>query len=325
MRLWILVTLGLALGACDRIDCFDDGPLEAAYLDGQAAAQVDNRAAFDRGKVDGLALTRADGQREGAIDGYADGFADGYDQTYSLGVSDGLASGSADGANDPGACDAGQADGYAAGQADGYQDSYDAGFDDGASDGYGDGYADGSATCDAGVAPVAKSGGNQRSQKPEADPGDKGVCRDRGYQSALDPTAYDRGLAEGKRENPDFQAGYRETYAPAYDNGVIDGMDVGYDDGFDDGYAAGYDASYQDTYDACFDGAYGAGYDDGAAGGYDGGYGDGYDAGYSDGYSDGSSCEGAGDNNAASMRPRASLRSRSVQASAVRPTGMRLR
>ncbi|MBZ0230757.1 MAG: hypothetical protein K8M05_00275, partial [Deltaproteobacteria bacterium] len=58
----LALAAALAAGAtgCDRLDCFDGGPLEQSYRDGEAAARAENHAAFARGRADGLQATRAD-------------------------------------------------------------------------------------------------------------------------------------------------------------------------------------------------------------------------------------------------------------------------
>ena len=234
----VILAVALALGAgCTEVDCQDGGALEASYKDGQRAAAAQTAVDYDHGQRDGLALTKADGERDGAADGYHDGYADAYDAAYS--------------------------------------DAYDGG--------YSDGYADGAATCDtaARVAPDASA--------PPPD-GDARVCYDKGYDETIDRTAYDRGLAQGKLDNPDYQAGYRPAYAGAYSAGQSDGATNGYLDGTSDGYNDGYADGYAASYDACYAGAYDDGYSDGATQGGDPGASDGYNAGYSDGYGDGSSC-----------------------------------
>jgi hypothetical protein len=192
---------------------------------------------------------------------------------YDHGHRDGLALTKADGERD------GQTEGYH----DGYADAYDAAYGVAYDDGYNAGIADGAATCEsaARIAPDAAA--------PPPD-GDAGVCYQRGYDQAIDRTAYSRGLAQGKLDNPDYQAGYKPAYAGAYAAGQSDGSTNGYDDGVAAGYTDGYAAGYGASYDACYAGAYDDGYSDGSTQGGDPGASDGYNAGYSDGYADGSSC-----------------------------------
>jgi hypothetical protein len=104
VRFATLILLAVLATGCDGLDCFDDGPLEQAYRDGEARAQIDNATEFERGKQAGLALTFADGERDGAADGYADGFSTGYAIGYGAGFFDGHVAGSGDGARDPAAC-----------------------------------------------------------------------------------------------------------------------------------------------------------------------------------------------------------------------------
>jgi hypothetical protein len=125
-----LVALLVAFTAagCDRLDCFDGAALESAYRTGEAQAATENAAAFERGRRDGLAATREDGEREGWQAGYDSGYADGYDQTYG----DGYDRGWIDGGD--GAIDAGCSDGAAAGDRDGYGTGFGDGFDSGYED-----------------------------------------------------------------------------------------------------------------------------------------------------------------------------------------------
>jgi flagellar biosynthesis/type III secretory pathway protein FliH len=303
MRLLLVGLFAIAVTGCDDLNCFDDGPLEASYTEGTAAAERENALQFDAGKAAGLRLTRADGARDGERDGYDAGFSEGYELAYGAGHADGEADGFDDGATDPGACAAGTSDGRADGEADGYADSYDAGFADGAATGYNEGFADGSETCTGGekrrapadlVLPTSATQGRVPLEpapaQTGADPEELRQCRARGYDSALDEFAYLRGFAEGKRENPDYQAGYREAFPIAHARGYSDGGNAGYSDGYDDGYANGYDAAFGAAYDSCYATGYDDGYDSGSSNGYDPGFSAGYSSGYSDGYDDGDDC-----------------------------------
>nr|MBA2539141.1 hypothetical protein [Deltaproteobacteria bacterium] len=208
---WLVVAIALAVTGCDRVDCFDNGPNEAGYREGEDTARAENAASFTRGKTAGLALTRADGEADGLAEGYDDGFATGFDRGYGVGYSDGVTSGSLDGANDPGACAAGASAGLSDGEADGHTDSYDGGFADGNSAGYEAGFAEGVATCDGNAVRKRAPAEEEEPRPGSARDGlarEVGVCRDRGYLETLDATAYAAGLAEGKRDNPDYQAGY---------------------------------------------------------------------------------------------------------------------
>src|SRR5690606_35163770 len=113
----LLFTVLAAFGAgCADLDCFDDGALEAAYLDGQAAAERDNAAAYEDGYERGLSLTRRDGERAGAANGYDKGYDDGYRGPggYHDGFDDGFARGKTEGSTTT-ACHEGAAHGAADG------------------------------------------------------------------------------------------------------------------------------------------------------------------------------------------------------------------
>src|SRR4051794_15466997 len=120
MRLVLLVLLGLlsSLAACNNLDCFDQGPLEAALGDGKRAAEARNAADYECGRADGLALKRPDGERDGNIEGYAAGHTEGYHSNagYSAGYAAGTGPGHNAGLADPAACPSGAADGYADGR-----------------------------------------------------------------------------------------------------------------------------------------------------------------------------------------------------------------
>jgi flagellar biosynthesis/type III secretory pathway protein FliH len=272
----------LVASGCQKLDCFDGGALEAAYVEGQQSAAERNAAEFDRGRRDGLALTAEDGRRDGQRDGYEAGFDDGYygPGGYAGGYNQGYDDGHDDGVADPAACedgaDLGAADGDADGFATGDADGYDVGF----GDGYDAGFGDAIASC-----PAARLTGVTAAAP--VDEGDQRTCFDRGYRQTLDARAYDRGLAEGKRDNPDYQRGYAEAYPPAFAAGRSDGAIAGYNDGYDAGYDAGYDEGYEAVFADCYDAAYTDAFDGGYSDGYDDGYDDGYGEGYDDGYDDG--------------------------------------
>ena len=90
---------------------------------------------------------------------------------------------------------------------------------------------------------------------------EEGSARQPTLRRIVDATAYDRGRAEGKRQNPDYQEGYLATYPPAWDRGRRDGISAGYSDGWNDGYSSGYDVGYATVYDGCYSGAYSSSYD----------------------------------------------------------------
>ena len=285
--LCLLIAAFLALPAC-KIDCFDDAELEAAYREGEQAAIDANAVEFDRGKTTGLSLTYADGERDGAVEGYEDGYGTGYTSIagYPSGYSAGFDRGNSDGVFDPTACTNGSADGLADGDMAGYTDGYDAAYQEGFDTGYPVGYDDGAATCNAAARTLAPPPSGDGS-----DPDDVRHCYDRGFDKLLDPFAYERGLAEGKRLNPEYQAGYVTTYAPNFDRGERDGVVAGYSDGWNDGYATGYATGYASVYDGCYNGSYSSAYSAGYDDGWEVGWPAGYDAGYYDGYSDGAACE----------------------------------
>lgn len=304
MKLLLAALLALGANGCvDEIDCFDGAGLEAKYVEGSERAYAQNTLEYEAGKTDGLSLTRADGEREGAADGYSAGFTSGYNsgEGYDAGYRDAYDDGSYDGSFDSDACSAGTSDGYAAGASDGYDDAFSDGYDDAYGDGYSDGASDGESACEpvevARIAPSAETGAhasvNDRmtpvSDAPApmetetVDPHEARVCYTRGYDEHINRGAYAEGLADGKRLNPEYQAGYRAAYEPAFAAGVLDGIDAGYSDGAYDGYEAGY----ADAAGAVYDGCYADGYADGYASGGSDGYDDGASTGYDDGYSDG--------------------------------------
>lgn len=311
----LVVAAALALGAnagCDSLNCFDGAGLEAKYDEGVERAAVVNGEHFAQGKAAGLALTRTDGERDGEREGYDAGFSAGYHSAegYAAGYADAYDDGAIDGSYDTNACAAGGADGYADGSSDGYGDAYSDGHADGYSSGYSAGGADGAAACDAPAlvggsaklagarttgafatvasrgerAPVAAPQGTTPPAGDDVDPHDARVCYDRGFDENYNADAFDQGLAEGKRLNPEYQAGYRATFDPAFARGERDGVSAGYADGALDGYDDGYADAAGAIYDGCYADGYSAGYADGGASGYDAGYGDGYDSGYTDGW-----------------------------------------
>jgi hypothetical protein len=271
-----LLCLGLALlPAC--LDCFDDGDREASYRAGEASAREVNEWEAARGYEEGRALTYVDGELDGDAAGYSDGYHDGYygPRGYPQGVDEGYSSGHTDGLLDPFACNDGTSQGYE----DGNQDGYYAGFDDtyapAFDEGYGAGYDDGVDSC----------GFRAASERPDSK--DLGTCEARGYEHALDRSAFPRGLDAGKADNAEYQAGYDDTYSLAYplgaSHGELDGYDEGFIEGYDEGFIEGYDLSFALCYDQAhpdgYDAGYDLGYDEGLSVGYDEGYGTGYDDG----------------------------------------------
>src|SRR5215510_1023815 len=110
-----MVALSILAGCQNgALDCFDGGSLEAAYLDGEHAAEAANAVNYDLGKRDGMALTRSDGEREGATEGYAAGRTAGYNgpSGYAAGYAEGATAGQADGLADPSACASGASAGH---------------------------------------------------------------------------------------------------------------------------------------------------------------------------------------------------------------------
>jgi flagellar biosynthesis/type III secretory pathway protein FliH len=279
-RMWLrscLLALVVAFGAtaCDRLDCFDGAQLESAYRTGEAQAAAENQAAFERGRTDGLAATRADGEREGWQAGYDDGYADGYEEMYDDGYDRGWVDGG-NGAVDAG-CSAGAADGDGDGYDAGYGDGHDAGYEDAYGDGWNTGWNDGAATC-----PAAR-------KRP--DPEDVRACQVRGHDAVIDPWAYARGLDEGKRLNPEYQAGFQEAYPRGWSAGAPVGRDAGWDAGYADGHAAGWEAGFEAGYVSCYDQVYAAAYADGWDSGYTAGWDTGWYAGYDSGYAEGARCQ----------------------------------
>jgi flagellar biosynthesis/type III secretory pathway protein FliH len=314
MRFFSLMVL-CATAACvePALDCLDNGPLEAAITDGDRAALADNAAAHDRGRLDGLALTAADGARDGQSRGYDDGSSAGYQgrDGYAAGYSSGAIDGGGAGASDPIACASGASDGEAEGNDAGYRDGYSAAESDGYDTGYADGFSDGAGTCTmatrteaAQLTPHSITGLPLRAKDPSprsdqapavtADAPssqDVAVCYQRGYIGAVDSAAYKRGRDEGVQANTVYQARFRAEYQAAYAAGLADGNDRGFDDGYDAGYASAYRDSYENNYDVCYGGAYADAYDRGHTDGQGAGYSPGYDAGYAVGNEDGSDCE----------------------------------
>lgn len=271
-----LLSMALALlPGC--VDCFDDGELQASYRAGEASARELNEREFSRGYDEGRALTRTDGELDGDAAGYDAGYHDGYHgpRGYPRGVDEGYRSGHTDGLLDPFAC----SDGASQGQADGDWDGYHAGFDDSYDpafdEGYGAGFDDGANSC------------GFRSASGRAAPEDLDTCEARGYQRALDRSAFPRGFDTGKAENPEYQAGHDDAYALAYPLGAIhgelDGYDEGLREGYDVGFIEGYDQSFALCYEQMYPDGYDAGYDVGHAEGLSVGYDDGYGTGYDDG------------------------------------------
>ena len=255
------------LGGC--VDCFDAGELEAAYHEGKQQAAAANLAAFERGRHEASLLTYDDGIADGDADGYEAGYLDGYHGPF--GYAKGYEAGYLDGnheaaAFDSVACTAGVSDGYADGEYDGYQvgwsDGYTAGFDDG----YADGTLDGESSCALALARIERD--------------EQQICRERGHDHNLDPTAFERGYEAGKRDNHDYMAGYVAQYELAHANGISDGEL----DGFDQGYTAGFDAGYVDGYDAAYFECYDPAYSDGYAAGHESGWYEGIAVGYDEGY-----------------------------------------
>ena len=68
-RLAIVIAIALGLAGCDRLDCFDDGPLEESYGDGASTAEADNQREYARGRADGLGLNREAGEADGFNEG----------------------------------------------------------------------------------------------------------------------------------------------------------------------------------------------------------------------------------------------------------------
>jgi hypothetical protein len=273
-RLLALAALASTLLA-GCVDCFDGAELEAAYREGEAQAEDINAGEYQRGRLDAAQLTFEDGLADGDADGYAAGYNDGFYGLlgYASGFELGYLDGHDDGVFDPTACDAGANDGYVAGHYDGYDHGWSDGYTIAYDDGYEIGIADGESSCDFLAIELERD-------EPQ-------ICRDRGYDHTLDRGAFDRGYADGRRDNPEYQAGYAARFDPAYEighaDGQIDGWDAGYVDGYDGGYIDGYDAAYYD----CRDQAYPDGFDDGYAAGWDASLGPGFDDGYASGFEDG--------------------------------------
>src|SRR5690348_6126575 len=83
VRFLLVFTVSLSFAGCStQIDCFDQGPLEAAYHSGVADAAAANAAIYDRGRTIGLNLTGADGERDGTSEGNATGHHDGFAASY---------------------------------------------------------------------------------------------------------------------------------------------------------------------------------------------------------------------------------------------------
>lgn len=282
----IVAVLAL-ISACD-VDCFDDAELEASYREGEQAAVAANAAHYDEGRVAGLSLTKQDGERDGLYEGYDDGYGTGYGHAFPIGYNDGYSRGHTEGYLDPAACSDGSSDGFDDGDYDGYEAGYDDAHADGYDVGYGVGYDTGLETC-GGEAVAARTDAAPADDAKKSD--DEKLCYRRGFEKIDDPTSYDRGLAEGKRLNPDYQAGYQSTYPAAFDRGDRDGTSAGYSDGWNEGFASGYAEGYAIVYDGCYASSYSTAFDDAYEDGWDDGWGSGWDSGYAAGYSDGADCD----------------------------------
>lgn len=259
------------------LNCFDDGDLEESYRAGQSNAREHNQREFDRGYEEGQALTFEDGWVAGDQAGYDAGYEAGYygDFGYPWGASEGYVAGHVDGALDPGACgrgaDAGHGEGGDAGYDAGFDEAYGPSFDES----YALGYEDALADC------------GFRKATSNADPEEMQTCEARGYRRALDDDASREGRTAGKEDNPDFQAGFDDAYAPAFHIGVGDGEIDGFNDGFDDGYSTGYVDGYDVTFSVCYDSAWVEGFDAAYVDGYDTGLDVGWNEGYDEGWVDG--------------------------------------
>jgi len=273
MRAWLalpLVILGTV--GCRRLDCNDGGPLAAARADGSQAATTLNSSEYRRGLQAGAALTGDDGARDGYQDGYRAGRQAGYDRAYPRGHQDGWQGASAD----PNACALGASDGQGAGSSAGESDGYSAGW----SDGHAAGTQDGAAACppEQRLRPQAES----PAPATQVDPEQSKACYWQGYQNALEPGAYQRGEAEGKRANRAYQDGYLRGDA----SGRTDGDAAGAQEGYDAGFSAGLVEGTQDKSAALYDPCYQSGYSDGYSNGYSAGYARGHEAGWYAGYDD---------------------------------------
>jgi flagellar biosynthesis/type III secretory pathway protein FliH len=266
-----LTTLLLCLSGCDRVDCEESPALQAAYQEGLRQAEVQNRSAFERGRQQGLSLTRAQGESEGYQAGYADGYQAGYDNGdyegayqygYGLGTDDGL--GDADACAD--GADVGYVDGWEFGDADGYAYGYELGFDDW--------YQPCSLRQD-------EAGPHRADEEDSADSEELALCRNRGLRVGQDPGAFARGRQAGIDDNPDYRAGFDASYPLGFDEGVAIGEVDAYDEGLAIGYAHGFDEGWQLAWLDCYDQAYPQGYEDGYDSGYQAGYDDGGAAGES--------------------------------------------
>ena len=215
MRLAVVLSAVLALASGCEVDCFDNGPLEQSFHDGQTAAETANTAAFNDGYATGRALTQVDGEREGAEAGYNAGFITGYHSPagYDSGYAAAYDLGAYDGSRDLTACSIGTGDGYSDGTADGEREGYDSAWSSGWAAGYSDGQSEGQAWCDSqGVAAAAPHEDETVTPSSDADRKDLRVCYARGYSDIEDWSSYARGLSDGKRDNPEYQDGYRAAY-----------------------------------------------------------------------------------------------------------------
>jgi hypothetical protein len=198
VRLTLVLAFVTMAGGC--VDCFDGAELEAAHREGEVEALAINHVEYGRGYDRGSLLTYDDGLADGDRDGYADGHYDGYysELGYPRGYDDGFVEGQHEGLFNPNACTSGADQGWVDGENNGYNTGWDEGHGLGWDDGYADGLADGSASCELALA---------RLERDEAQ-----ICHERGYDRRLDRGAFDRGYADGKRDNVDYQAGYSEQY-----------------------------------------------------------------------------------------------------------------
>ena len=278
------LALAVAGSGCD-VDCFDEGDLEAAYRDGQRAGAAISAADYERGRGDGLALDRAAGAVDGQAEGRAQGYADGYDSSagYRGGYGDGHARGWDDGVADPTACKTGGDTGWYEGDAAGADAAWQQAWSEAHEDGYDAGWYAGEACTNRAVQLAPTPTEVEAAPAPtqdEVEDGDVRTCYRRGFASTSDEDAYGNGLAAGKRDNPEYQTGYREAYPRGHADGVHEGVVAGYDAGMHDGYSAGYTEGYDQIYGGCYQ----LGYDDGYASGWNRGWAAGWDAGWAAGY-----------------------------------------
>lgn len=259
----------LLSAGCDTLECQDGGRLEEAYNDGERIARLQNEQNFERGRLEGLGLTRQDGEDEGYQAGWQDGYDSGFgnDADYEAGYYEGYDLGLDLGLGDSDACasgdDAGYAEGWQFGDADGYEVGYQVG------------YSDWYRPC--GVASDVNPSKSHEEQS--ADPEEIGQCHSRGMRSARDSGAFGRGRRAGAAQNPEYQAGYQEQYELGLAGGQLEGEAAAYEEGYVLGYAAGFDEGYLLSWYDCYDRAYSEG--------YDAGYDEGHRAGYEEGSYDG--------------------------------------